>query len=74
MAITGSADDSENELRIVTGQRDGRVLLLDVQGDPVAQFVADSPIKLLKCIDLNGDGYDEIIAVDERNQCVVLQE
>ena len=74
MAVTGFGDNSKNERRIVTGQRDGRVLVLGAEGDPVARFQADSPIKLLQCIDLNGDGHDEIVAVSERNQCVVLQE
>lgn len=58
---------------IAVGLRDGSVLVLNPQGAVVAGGRMGSPVKLLKCADLNTDGADELIAVDEENRCAVLK-
>ena len=58
---------------IVTGQRDGLVRVLDPSGRTVSTHSLGAPVKLLKCADVDGDGHDEIIAVDDANRLVVLR-
>ncbi|MBM4049870.1 MAG: hypothetical protein FJ279_32645, partial [Planctomycetes bacterium] len=57
---------------IVVGQRNGSVLILDRQGAVLAAHRLSSPIKRLKCVDVNADRVDEIVIVTESNLCVVL--
>ncbi|MBI3922693.1 MAG: PQQ-binding-like beta-propeller repeat protein, partial [Armatimonadetes bacterium] len=58
---------------IVVGQRDGRVRVLTLRGETATSFSLPGALKLLKCSDLNGDGRDEILAVDQENRFVVLR-
>lgn len=57
---------------ILAGLRSGGLRVLDLKGKLVAGGNLSTPVKLLKCADLDGDGAEEIIAVEECNRCVVL--
>jgi len=48
------------------------VLILDRQGAVFAAHRLPSPLKRLKCADLNTDGVDEVVVVTEDNRLVVL--
>ena len=59
-------------LFLVTGQRDGAVRILDHGGTVLAASAVGSAVRSLSCADLDGDGADEVIVIDEANRCTVF--
>ena len=72
LAMTRSEVLPEAGECVVVGQRDGSVVVLGRTGEVLARCEVSAAVKLVYCADLDGDGADEVIAVDDEGLCVVL--
>jgi outer membrane protein assembly factor BamB len=64
--------ENADSKRIIVGQRDGAVRVLNFQGETQAEISLRNPIKLLKTISSNDKESPQIVAVDEENNVALL--
>jgi hypothetical protein len=64
--------ENADSKKIIVGQRDGAVRVLNFQGETQAEISLRNPIKLLKTISSNDKESPQIVAVDEENNVALL--